>query len=105
MLVIVCSHTRVGQCSTVARPYAASCSLHRKSSIAITEEQRTLITRLLLERIALRRICRAVGIGLRWLWQCMGAQFQAASEHLNVAPQRGTLVMILQRLEAELDEL
>jgi IS1 transposase len=64
-----------------------------------------LITRLLLERISLRGICRAVGIGLRWLLQFMGAQFQAAPEHLNVAPQRGTLAVIMQRLEAELDEL
>jgi transposase-like protein len=31
----------------------------------ITEEQRSLIERLLLERISLRGICRAVGVGLR----------------------------------------
>src|SRR5262245_22470946 len=31
----------------------------------ITEEQRTLIERLLLERISLRGICRAMGVGLR----------------------------------------
>ena len=31
----------------------------------ITEEQRTRSARLLLERISLRGICRAVGIGLR----------------------------------------
>jgi hypothetical protein len=30
----------------------------------ITEEQRALIERLLLERISLRGICRAVGVGL-----------------------------------------
>jgi insertion element IS1 protein InsB len=71
----------------------------------ITEEQRTLIARLLLERISLRGICRAVGVGLQWLLQFMGAQFQAAPEHLNVEPRRGTLAVILQRLEAELDEL
>jgi len=71
----------------------------------ITEEQRTLIARLLLERISLRGICRAVGVGLRWLLQFMGARFQAAPEHLNIAPRRGPLAVILQRLEAELDEL
>lgn len=37
----------------------------------ITEEQRTLIERLLLERISLRGICRALGIGLQWLLQFM----------------------------------
>jgi transposase-like protein len=71
----------------------------------ITEEQRILIERLLLERISLRGICRAVGVGLRWLLQFMGARFQAAPEHLHVKPPHGTPAVILQRLEAELDEL
>jgi insertion element IS1 protein InsB len=71
----------------------------------ITEEQRLLIERLLLERISLRGICRAVGVGLQWLLQFMGARFQAAPEHLNVAPPVQTPAVILQRLEAEMDEL
>jgi insertion element IS1 protein InsB len=71
----------------------------------ITEEQRTLIERLLLERISLRGICRAVGVGLQWLWQVMVERFQAAPEHLYVKPPGGTPAVILQRLEAELDEL
>ena len=50
----------------------------------ITEEQRTLIERLLLESISLRGICRAVGVGLQWLLQFMVARFQAAPEHLYV---------------------
>ena len=45
---------------------------------AITDEQRVLIERLLLERISLRGICRAVGVGLQWLLQFMAAQFQTA---------------------------
>jgi insertion element IS1 protein InsB len=71
----------------------------------ITEEQRTLIERLLLERMSLRGICRAVGVGLRWLLQFMGARFQEAPEHLYAKPPDGTPAVILQRLEAELDEL
>ena len=71
----------------------------------ITEEQRTLIERLLLERISLRRICRAVGVGLQWLLQFMGERFQAAPEHLYAEPPGGTPAVSLQRLEAELDEL
>ena len=71
----------------------------------ITEEQRTLIERLLLERISLRGICRAVGVGLRWLLQFMVERFQAAPEHLYVRPTAGTQVVILHRLEAEVDEL
>ena len=71
----------------------------------ITEEQRALIERLLLERISLRGICRAVGVGLHWLLQFMVERFQAAPEHLYVEPAGGTPAVILQRLEAELDEL
>jgi insertion element IS1 protein InsB len=71
----------------------------------ITEEQRALIARLLLERISLRGICRAVGVGLPWLLQFMVEHFQAAPEHLYVEPPGGAPAVILQRLEAELDEL
>ena len=71
----------------------------------ITEEQRTLIERLLLERISLRGICRAVGVGLQWLLQFMGARFQQVPEHLYAESPSGTPAVILQRLEAELDEL
>src|SRR5215208_5200403 len=71
----------------------------------ITEEQRLLIERLLLERISLRGICRAVGVGLRWLLQFMVERFQAAPEHLYAELPGGTPAVILQRLGAELDEL
>jgi insertion element IS1 protein InsB len=71
----------------------------------ITEEQRTLIERLLLERISLRGICRAVGVGLRWLLQFMVEWFQAAPKHLYVQPPDGSQAVILLRLGAELDEL
>jgi insertion element IS1 protein InsB len=71
----------------------------------IPEEQRTLIERLLLERISLRGICRAVGVGLRGPLQFMGQRFQAAPEHLYSTPPANIPAVILQRLEAELDEL
>ncbi len=71
----------------------------------ITEEQRTLIERLLLERISLRGICRAVGVGLRWLLQFMVERFQAVPEHLYVQPPERTRAVILQWLKAEMDEL
>jgi insertion element IS1 protein InsB len=71
----------------------------------ITEEQRALIARLLLERISLRGICRAVGVGLQWLLQFMVGRFQAAPEHLHVELPSSAPTVILQRLEAELDEL
>jgi insertion element IS1 protein InsB len=71
----------------------------------ITAEQRALIERLLLERISLRGICRAVGVGLQWLLQFMSARVQATPEDLYVRPADGAPTVILQRLEAELDEL
>jgi insertion element IS1 protein InsB len=64
-----------------------------------------LIERLLLERISQRGICRAVGVGLRWLLHFMVARFAAAPEHLYVQPTAGTQRVILHRLEAEVDEL
>jgi insertion element IS1 protein InsB len=71
----------------------------------ITEEQRRLIERLLVERISLRGICRAMGVGLRWLLHFMGECIRAAPDHLYVQWTAGAPVVILQRLEAELDEL
>jgi hypothetical protein len=71
----------------------------------ITEEQRALIARLLIERISLRGICRTVGVGLQWLLQFMVEWFQAAPEHLYAEAPSGAPVVVLQRLEAELDEL
>ena len=74
-------------------------------NVVITEDQRALVERLLLERISLRGICRAVGVGLQWLSQFMVARFQAAPEDLYIKPAAGTPAVILQRLEAELYEL
>src|SRR5262245_6463514 len=59
-------------------------------NFVITEEQRALVERLLLERISLRGICRAVGVGLQWLLQFMSAQFQTAPEDLYVKPAEST---------------
>jgi insertion element IS1 protein InsB len=74
-------------------------------NFVITAEQRTLIERLLLERISLRGICRAVGVGLQWLLQFMVTRFQATPEDLYAKPADGLSTVIVQRLEAELDEL
>ncbi len=63
----------------------------------ITEDQRRLIERLLLERISLRGICRAMGVGLRWLLYFMAERFTAAPEHLYVQSTAGTQRVILYR--------
>ena len=71
----------------------------------ITEEQRMPIARLLLERISLRGICRAVGVSRTWLLHFMVRCFAACPEDLYVRlPKRPTDV-VLRRLEAEADEM
>ena len=57
------------------------------------------------ERISLRGICRALGVGLRWLLYFMAERFTAAPEHLYVQSTAGAQRVILHRLEAEGDEL
>jgi len=71
----------------------------------LTEEQRAVIERLLLERISLRWICGVMGVGLRWLLYFMGERFTAALDHLYVQLTSSTQRVILHRLEAEVDEL
>jgi insertion element IS1 protein InsB len=97
-------HTHTGKqnhrCKMCGRAFVRS-----PENFLITEEQRTLIERLLLERISLRGICRAVGVGLRWLLQFMVERFQAAPDHLHVKLSANSPTVIVQRLEAELDEL
>ena len=50
------------QCKVCERQFVGQTDQHR-----ISDEQRALVERLLLERISLRGICRAVGVGLKWL--------------------------------------
>src|ERR1044072_7003365 len=61
----------------------------------ITEEQRAVIERLLLERISLRGICRVIGVGLRWLLYFMRARFTAAPGDLFLRPTAGAQRVIL----------
>ena len=51
---------------------------------------------LLLESMSLRGICRAVGVGLRWLLQFLGEQFRRAPDHLYVKSPGRTSAVILQ---------
>src|SRR5215204_3524896 len=88
------------KCKTCGRAFVLVPENH-----VITEEQRALIERLLLERISLRGICRAIGVGLRWLLYFMVDRFTAAPEHLYVQSTAGAQRVILHRLEAEVDEL
>ena len=71
----------------------------------IADERRALVERLLLERISLRGICRAVGVTLKWLLGFLVQCFQALPDHLHVQPVICTRNVVIQRLEVEADEM
>src|SRR2546429_8826724 len=52
----------------------------------IAEDKRRLIERLLLERLSLRGICRAVGVTLKWLLGFFFYCFEASPDLLPVPP-------------------
>ena len=59
-------HTHNGKqnhpCKTCPRQFVQCCEQY-----LISDDKRGLIERLLVERISLRGICRAVGVTLKWL--------------------------------------
>jgi insertion element IS1 protein InsB len=71
----------------------------------IPEEQRTLVKRLLQEKISLHGICRAVGVSIRWLMCFMVDCFNAAPEHLHVHLPGVPATVMIRCLQAEADEL
>src|SRR5262245_63362896 len=58
----------------------------------ISEDKRGLIERLLVERISLRGICRAVGVTLKWLLGFLVQCFEALPDHLHVQPVSCSIV-------------
>jgi len=71
----------------------------------VSEETRVLVERLLLERLSLRGICRAVGVKLKWLLGFIVNCFEALPDHLNVQPITSNADVVIQRLEVEADEM
>lgn len=71
----------------------------------IAEAKRTLIERLLVERISLRGICRAVGVKLKWLLGFLVQCIEILPDHLHVQPVTGHGNVMLRRLEVEADEM
>jgi insertion element IS1 protein InsB len=57
------------------------------------------------ERISLRGICRAVGVGLKWLLGFLVHCFEALPDHLNVQPITSNQDVMMQRLEVEADDM
>jgi insertion element IS1 protein InsB len=71
----------------------------------VSEDTRALIERLLVERISLRGICRAVGVTLKWLLGFLVQCFKALPDHLHVQPVSCTQDVMIQRLEVEADAM
>ena len=97
-------HTHNGkqnhQCKTCPRQFV-QCS----AQYLISADKRGLIECLLVERISLRGICRAVGVTLKWLLGFLVQCFEALPDHLHVQPVSCTRDVLIQRLEVEADEL
>jgi insertion element IS1 protein InsB len=71
----------------------------------LSDDKRALIERLLLERISLRGICRAVGVKLKWLLGFLVQCIEALPDHLHVQPITSQQDVLIQRLEVEADEM
>ena len=71
----------------------------------LADDTRRLVERLLLERLSLRGICRAVGVGLRWLLGFIVTCFEALPDHLHVQPVSCNQDVMIQRLEVEADAM
>ena len=70
----------------------------------IDEHTRTLIDRMLLERISLRGITRVVEVSLRWLMTYITAKYEQTPEPLNAEHSPGGAVLLM-RYTSEIDEL
>ncbi|MGE3539673.1 MAG: hypothetical protein AB7N91_19870 [Candidatus Tectimicrobiota bacterium] len=71
----------------------------------MTEEQRTLVERLLCEKISLHGMRRAVGVSIRWLMHCIVTGFAMLPDHLHVLPVAVPGAVIIGRLEVEADAM
>ena len=71
----------------------------------IDEDQRALVERLLLEKISLHGICRAVGVSIRWLIDFMVERFEAAPRHLWIQLPSYPGEVIIRGLQTEADEM
>jgi insertion element IS1 protein InsB len=64
-----------------------------------------VIEHLLRERISLRGICRAVGVSLTWLLHFLVERVASCPDHLHVQLPVDPTDVVIQRLEAEADEM
>jgi IS1 family transposase len=73
--------------------------------VIISAEKRELVKKLLLERISLRGICRAVNVSLKWLLEFITETYDQLPDHLNASAVENKKDVLIQRLECEADEL
>jgi insertion element IS1 protein InsB len=97
-------HTHKGkqqhQCKTCPRQFVQCSEPYR-----IADDQRGLIERLLVERMSLRGLCRAVGVTLKWLLGFLVQCFEALPDHLHVQPVTCHGNVMIRRLEVEADAM
>src|SRR5918998_809965 len=88
------------QCQNCGRQFVQDFVQYR-----ISDDTQALIERLLVGRISLRGICRAVGVGLKWLLGFLVQCIEALPDHLHVEPVPCNPNVLMQRLEVEADEM
>jgi insertion element IS1 protein InsB len=88
------------QCHDCGRQFVECFEQH-----LIPDNIRALIERLLVERISLRGVCRAVGVNLKWLLGFIVTCVEALPNHLNVQLVSCGHDVMIQRLAAEADEM
>jgi insertion element IS1 protein InsB len=87
-------------CYACGRQFVQCCEQY-----LISDDKRGLIERLLVERISLRGICRAVGVTLKWLLGVLVTCIEALPDHFHVQPIACDGNVIMRRLEVEADEM
>ena len=97
-------HIHTGKQHHHCKDCGRQCVLPAQNRV-IEERQRTLVERLLREKISLHGICRAVGVSIRWLMDFMVARFKAAPEDLHVPLPSRPGEVIIRRVAAEADEM
>jgi insertion element IS1 protein InsB len=88
------------QCKACGRQFVLDAANHM-----ITAEQRTLVARLLREKISLHGICRTVGVSFRWLMHFIVTCFATWPDHLRVRPVASSRDVIIGCPEVEADEM
>jgi len=88
------------QCNECGRQFVENSTQKR-----ISDREKELIKRLLLERISLRGICRVMEVSLQWLLGFIVSVYEELPDDLNLRTTEETDELIIWTLESEVDEL